>query len=304
MCYLIPVNDEVCTTMSLLSSEVNAFVYGLLSLPDSALQEKWHGTPGDRGWQDYSDNLSDIIFSIYQQLRSFTVTVLSTRATAGPAVTSAHLLLAQHQVAYRDFQGNLTGVKDEELDLTPFEKKWSLRMNIAHLMTAECCSQGPKVRQALDEIRARHDLSSPVHDTLLLDREMPVDYGSLNEILGRFDRCHDKLVRSLTDITDEELDAPSSYWEDEPVNVRFRLQRFAWHLRSHAMQTDKIRIAIGHRMTDMDRLARLLSTALGEAEGSIIGAGESQVDLEASIAAAIHVRVKEVRGLANASKLV
>lgn len=60
--------------------------------------------------------------------------------------------------------------------------------------------------------------------------------GSVAELLSRFDSCHDDLLESLAEITDEELDSPSIYWEDEPVDVRFRLQRFRWHLRSHIMK--------------------------------------------------------------------
>jgi len=289
--------------MSLLSPEVSALAYGLLKLPDSALREEWHGTRGDRRWRDYSDNLSDVTFSIYQQLRSFSVTVQAKRAKQGPAATQAQLLLAQLQVAYRDFHGVLAGVKDGELDLTPFVKKWSLRMNIVHLLTAECFSQGPKARQAIDQKRSGYDSSSATRATHL-NGEMPADHGSLIDLLGRFDMCHDDLIRSLEDIADEELDAPSAYWEDEPVDVRFRIERFAWHLRSHAMQVDRIRAAIGYRITDMDRLTRLLYNALGEAEGSIIGAAESLVDLETSIAAVLHIRVKEVEALVNSSPIL
>ena len=105
---------------------------------------------------------------------------------------------------------------------------------------------------------------------------VPADYGSAAELLCRFDSCHDQLIESLAEVSDEELCTPSIYWEDEPVDLRFRMYRFAWHLRSHIMQADKIRIGIGHHTTDTDRLARLLYSALGEAEGTLIGAGVGQ----------------------------
>ncbi len=130
---------------------------------------------------------------------------------------------------------------------------------------------------------------------------MPVDYGSRSELLARFDSYHDELVHTLADITDEELDTLSIYWEDEPVDIRFRLYRFAWHLRGHTLQAEKIRTGLGHRMTDADRLIRLLYSALGDAEGALIGAGESQDEAENAVAASIDARVNEVSALARES---
>jgi hypothetical protein len=279
--------------MSLLAVEVAKFASSLRSLPDSALRQDWSGSPGEPGWQDYADNLSDISFSIYQKLRAFTVAVSAQRATEGPRMTETQRILAQHQLAYRDFHGVLAGGRDEELDLTPFEGKWSLRSNIAHLTLAECWSQGPQVRHAVHLYRRGLEPASMARASVA-DDEIPPDYGSLSELLVRFDSCHDKLIHEFAEISDEELDAPSVYWEDEPVSIRFRLYRFAWHIRSHTMQADRIRIALGHRLTDMDRFGRLLYSALGDAEGALIGAGESQRELERDLIASINARASEL----------
>src|ERR1700730_10879879 len=139
--------------MSLFSAEVRKFTDAILMLPDAALRQDWEGAPADHDWQGYSDNLSDIAFFIYQALREFAVAVQSNRARRGPEVTEAQRILAQHQVAYREFHGVLAGVRDEELDLTPFEKRLSMRANLHQLMLAECWSQGPQVRHALDRRR-------------------------------------------------------------------------------------------------------------------------------------------------------
>lgn len=91
--------------MSLVSADVRAFADALLRLPDAALLQDWSGAPGPIGWQDYSDTLSDIVFSVYQRLRDFTVTVHANRTAGGPTITTAHRILAQHQLAYCDFLG-------------------------------------------------------------------------------------------------------------------------------------------------------------------------------------------------------
>jgi hypothetical protein len=136
----------------------------------------------------------------------------------------------------------------------------------------------------------------PARDPLA-DHSAPADYGSVDELLSRFDCCHHDLVERLADISDDELNAPSLYWEEDPVDVRFRLYRFAWHIQSHIMQADKIRIAIGHQENDIDRLVRLVFSALGDAEGALIGAGESQVDFVKDVAGSINRRTQEVLAL-------
>jgi hypothetical protein len=289
--------------MSLLTAEVMGFSDELLDLPEGALRRDWSGRPGEGYWHDYSDNLSDIVFLVYQQLRAFAVAIETKRALDGPKMSEAQRILAQHHLAYRDFHGVMAGVTDEELDLTPFERKWSLRSNLAHVMVAECGSQGPQLLHALNRRRSgKEPAPMPVRDDLS-ETSLPADYGSLAELLCRFDSCHHHLIESIADISDAELDALSIYWEDEPVDLRFRLYRFAWHLRSHIMQADKIRIGIGHHITDTDRLVRLLYNALGEAEGALIGAGIGHQELERNLATSIKLRAQEVSALAQSARI-
>lgn len=290
-------------SMSLLSAEIRTLANSLLSLSDNALRQQWPASPGRDGWESYSDNLSDIMFLLYQRLCDFTVMVQCRRVANGPKITEAQRILAQHQGAYRDFHGAMAGVRDEELDLTPFEKKWSLRSNLAHLMLAECWSQGPQVLHAVQQHRAGREVSPMLPRNSGDERGAPVDYGSVADLLTRFDRYHNGLVDSLLGITDDELNASSVYWEGGPVAVRFRLYRFAWHIRSHIMQTEKIRVEIGHRPTDIDRFVRLLYSALGHAEGALVGAGDSQHELERDFVESIHVRVQEVDAIAQSLSL-
>jgi hypothetical protein len=286
--------------MSHLSREVDALSSALIELRDKALRREWQGRPGEDGWQDYADDLSDVVFLVYQKLRAFTVELHSDRAVHGPPVTQAQRILAQHQLAYRDFHGAMAGVSDSELDLTPIEYKWSLRNNLYHVLLAECWSQGPQVQYALSRHRAGEGPAPMPRRDAMADSTIPPDYGSLQELLRRFDRGHNALMESVAGITDQELEAMSVYWEDEPVNVRFRLYRFAWHLRGHIMQADKLRFALGHRISDADRLVRLMYSALGDAEGALIGACERHQDMERTAAGILRSRVDEVSALVYA----
>ncbi len=290
--------------MSVLSTEVKRFTDTLLGLPDSVLRQDWLGVPGEDDWREYTDNLSDVAYLIYQKLRAFTVTVHSDRAEHGPPITTAQRIIAQHQLAYRDFCGVMAGVRDEDLDETPFEGEWSLRSNLAHIMLAECWSQGPQIRHAIELRRTgREPAPIPARDALA-ESSVPADLGSLSELLASFDSRHDDLISTSADITDDELNTLSIYWEYEPVSIGFRLYRFAWHLRGHSLQADKIRVGIGHRMTDTQRLTRLLYSALGDGEGALVGAGSRQRELERACAESINSRANEVIALVHSPNRV
>jgi hypothetical protein len=286
--------------VALLSREVKTLANALTRLPDAALRQDWSGMPGEGDWAEYSDNLSDIVYLVYQRLREFEVTALSERARRGPEVTMAQWILAQHQLAYRDLHGVLGGVRDEELDQAPFEGEWSLRDNLAHIMLAEWWAQRPQIQHALRLWRSGQSPAPMPPRELNEDATVPVDYGTLVELLDRFDSLHDELVEEFASISEEELGALSVYWEKDPVEIRFRLCRFAWHLRGHALQADKIRVGIGHRLTDAERLVRYLYSALGDAEGALIGGGASLAELERECSASINRRVIEVEEIAGA----
>ncbi len=51
---------------------------------------------------------------------------------------------------------------------------------------------------------------------------------------------------------DEELDAPSRWWEDRPAPVRFRPRRFGTHQREHTIRVDRTLTGIDHRPREVE----------------------------------------------------
>ncbi|HYK99473.1 MAG TPA: hypothetical protein VEU77_13885, partial [Candidatus Acidoferrales bacterium] len=92
--------------------------------------------------------------------------------------------------------------------------------------------------------------------------------------------------RELGDITDEEVDARSWYW-DGAMGLRFRLHRFEEHLRQHTIQLDKTLAGIGRPPTEAQRLVRNVYNALADVESEPAAAP----DLRASAARVIEERV-------------
>ena len=70
--------------------------------------------------------------------------------------------------------------------------------------------------------------------------------GPLAGIVAFHEMIHGRILAELADISEEELELPSVYWESGPLSVRFRLHRFESHMRQHTVQIDKTLVALGH----------------------------------------------------------
>lgn len=108
---------------------------------------------------------------------------------------------------------------------------------------------------------------------------------------------HQRVLGEFVGISEEELAAPSMYWEGYELSLRFRLHRFDSHLRQHIVQVDKTLEAIARAPNEAKRLLRLIYAALAEAEGATIGAWEVGTDLRREAVEAISSRTEEIAGI-------
>lgn len=263
------------TTISPLARAVERFAHMVAKLPDSVLMRDWIGRPGSGGWEWYSDCLREVVLQAYQELCDFAVAAQRERALHGPAQTSTHLLLAQHRLAYREFQSLFVGVPDFLLDKTPLPWERSLRENLAHVILAEWWAYRPQVLHALDRGRKGLDPEvTPAVDTVAQHGEPPGSHETLSELLARYERLHTKNTEDFSQITEDELGIRSAWWENGPVDLRFRLKRYVWHPRDHAVTIEKILDKLGHTRSATQRFAARLFSGLGVAEGPLIGADD------------------------------
>jgi hypothetical protein len=67
---------------------------------------------------------------------------------------------------------------------------------------------------------------------------------------------------------DEEL-AARARWSGVTVDVRFRVTRWSSHMREHTIQAEKTLAMIGHPLTEVERLVRLIAAAWGRLEADL-----------------------------------
>jgi hypothetical protein len=112
--------------------------------------------------------------------------------------------------------------------------------------------------------------------------------------MGYFDRLHGRVLRELGDITDEESFRPSIYWEKVPMTVQFRLHRFDSHLRQHTIQMEKALVVLAGSLSESRRLLRLIYAALAEAEGALLNAPDTGIELQQAAVEEITGRSEEI----------
>ena len=121
--------------------------------------------------------------------------------------------------------------------------------------------------------------------------------GPFEDLEAYHGTLHNRVLRELADIRDEELTAPSMYWEGHEMSLRFRLHRFDSHLRQHTVQVVKTLEAIGLAPNEAKRLLRLIYGALADAEGASIGAWDVGQELRRTAAETITARADEIAAI-------
>jgi hypothetical protein len=206
-------------------------------------------------------------------------------------MTAVGRILGRHQEVYRDLHGVLAGARDDELDRPPREGEWPLRIVIGHMMHVEWWGFQPQIRHALERRRAGETEPASLSREEVQARYGEVDdSGDLAALLMRYDELHGRVLQDFAGLSDEELDAPTLWWEGYAVPVRFRLHRFDAHLREHTIQAEKTLAWLDHAPSEAERLARLLYGALGAVEDALIGAPETLADRGRELAASIMAR--------------
>jgi hypothetical protein len=124
----------------------------------------------------------------------------------------------------------------------------------------------------------------------------PANFGTVADLLQTWELRHNELLEEFAGVTDAELDFARSWWEASDVCVRFRLNRLGWHLQDHAAVLETICERIGRVRTETEHLAVRIFTALGIAEGAMIGlSGEEKGSLFSNALAALRLKGDELQ---------
>lgn len=280
-----------------LAGAVEAFTLATQAIPDSDLDRDW-------AWGAYdSEGVRFAFFRTYEELREVAARTAQERTAGGPRVLTAQYILAQHHRAYRDLRAALLGVDGSTADLVPAEGEWPVRRVVAHIVGAEM-GFTVAVQYALDRKRSGDERPAQPPDEAwasilgqdLASLEAILD-GPLEGIRAYHETLHRQNLGRFAGISEQELEAPSRYWEEAEMTLRFRLHRFDSHLRQHIVQVDKTLDALAHQRREAWRLLRLIYSALAEAEGATIGAWDSGRELRRAAAAVLTARAAEIRAI-------
>jgi hypothetical protein len=230
------------------------------------------------------------------ELQELAVNLLVQRTAAGRPPTVTEHALRQHQSAFRDVEALLLGLEEQDFRRQPAPHEWPANIVVQHVHEVE-----------------RYFFAA-IRNTLFNPEPEPFDDANTAELAGEqleiaadlpsaqmwadFARLHTKVVGELQSLTGAQLALRSPAWEPEPwPTVRFRLHRFAAHLREHANQLDKNLGLIDARPNEAKLLLRQMYAALAEAEGACIGDGGLGDEACVAMAAQIDARLASVQAV-------
>lgn len=280
-------------TLQAFVAAIETFDRRLRGIDDRSLEAFW-------AWEAYDEE--GVRFGILrttEQVADAAVELAARRAEAGGAPGRAERILGRYLVAWRELW-SVADRADAALDTPPLEGEWPLRTILDHLVEADLGFL-VTIRNGLDHLRAGTPPRLPGSDEQWLALA-EVDEtawraafdGSLDDIRAFHRANRDRIVGRFAELTDDELDAVSRFWDGERPN-RFRLGRFESHLRQHTIQAEKAVQAIIGAPREVERLLRLLARTTGDLEAAAIGAGPEVIEASlGSLTAEIESRGDEL----------
>jgi hypothetical protein len=264
-------NKEEPMQQGELAGAVTRLVAAMQDLSDGQLSQPWR-------WRAHQEGVRFALFRAYQELRELEVELAHERATQGPTRNRAQRALAPYHAAYRDLQAVLLPAGEEIFDQPPGPGDWSLRDILAHTINTQrlfftLVHYGLRRQHSEEALSPRlpegevEQVVGPRNDFLTLYEE-----GSMQDLLDHFDDLHWRALSEFAAISDEEIEGPSVWWEEETFSLQYRIHRFDAHLRQHTVQAEKALDALGRRPSEARRLLRLVYQALAAVESSLIGA--------------------------------
>ena len=171
-------------------------------------------------------------------------------------------------------KGLLAGLDDSVLDKDPGNEEWTVRQTLAHIVSGQ---RGYAWYTAwwVD----RRELSSAgdfppraSDDDFVIPEEEEEGRGTLAQIRQRFDDVVDLTLPVFGTLDEDEMASPAR-WSGLAVDARFRMVRWASHIREHTIQVEKTLGFLGRPITEVDRLVRLVADEYGRLEEDVVAAG-------------------------------
>jgi uncharacterized damage-inducible protein DinB len=233
----------------------------LAQIDDSVLGElpwRWRG----------SDDI-ELRYGFYRLCEMFD----EAAADARKALSRAQLAPAQPAAAGAtaarwDLHGILVSLTDADLDADPGGGEWTLRQTLAHVINSQRAYNWFTAWWLARE-SAADDFPVTVPDDAAPDfpEESSESAGNLGAIRARLDSVLDEGAAALGGLDEQGLRVRAR-WSHAPVDVGFRIGRWASHLREHTVQVEKTLVFLGRSPSEVDRLIRLVLAAYGRLEAA------------------------------------
>ena len=280
---------------------VRAAAADYLPIPDAALQKVWlfRGIDPEDG----------VRYGVYRAAETIEAAdaELEAALAGAPARARGSIRSASATVARWALQGRLAPLADALLDQVPREGEWTLRQTLAHTVGGQR-GYGTFTRWWLTQpLGAARPERIPADAEAALDRELPPEptegAGTVADIRARFDAVLDEWALRLADLDPAAL-AASARWSGVPVDVDFRLGRWASHIREHTIQLDKTLDWLGYQPSEPVRIVRDLHATWGRLEARIFPTAPAGT--EAAVAAILdrmsETLVREARDVRQAAE--
>jgi hypothetical protein len=280
-----------------LTAAIENFARVMLPLTEQDLERAWT-------WKDHDEEgIRFAFFVTLQELRHLAVTLSTPSSPLRIQPTPAQRILGQYHAAYMDLQAAVLGLSDEDAEKIPSEGEWQVRKVYAHILGTDFGFTSA-VRYALEMHRAKKWTKDPIPESeyprLVGVHENEYNdlmNGPLSRMLSYHRELHTRIIEEFSSITDQELDLPSTYWEETRFPIHHRLHRYEAHFTQHTIQIDKTLMAIGQAPSESKRLLRKIYAALAEVESQMIGAEKMDDTTILAAASSLTERTKEIENI-------
>jgi hypothetical protein len=237
-----------------------------LAIPESALETTWLYREVDTG--------DGVRYGLYRGAETIEAASAELEAAlaGAPARTPAASRIAPTTIARWALQGRLAALDDSFLDRIPREGEWPARLVLGHTIEGQR-SYGWFSRWWLSQPLGP-DRPSRVTDeaeqagTAAMPSEDEERAGTLAELRSRLDDVVDEWSLRYASLDASALAVPAR-WAGVPVDIDFRLGRWASHIAEHTIQLDKTLTWLGYEPSEPARIVRELLTAWGRLESRI-----------------------------------
>ena len=267
-----------------------------LAVPDSTLEGPW----------TWHERELDVRYGVYRGAETIEAATaeIDGLVASQPARGLAARIISMSTIARWALQGRLASLDDTLLDLVPEDAEWTVRQVLGHTIDGQR-SYGWFTRWRLLLPPGTGPITVPPEVEAASDAELPGEQadslGTLAELRMRMDECLDEWALRLGSTPDDQLARPA-LWSNTPVDLAFRLNRWASHIAEHTVQLDKTLDWLGHHPTEVARVVRDLHTAWGRLESRIFPSATSSPEIDAVLARTAATLIADARSTRAAAE--